>query len=194
MEYLLIDLEGLRIVKRAGHLECGCWADLDWSHTSTYIGPFMQKTFSQFQERQLMALYKNTFGEELTLRPYPEMLREVLFKARQIECDPTTLLELKKRLTEKYPEDSAHYSQLKPWATQPIGNGPAPQKSPNSGPIGAPKAGSTTGRVWEIADEEFAKLPDLKACRKLIIAKCVAQGINPATAATQYSKWAQAKR
>ena len=79
MESMLIDLEDLKIVKRAGHLECGCWADLEWSDKSTYLGPFMHKTFAQFQERQLMVLYKNTFGKDLPLQPYSEMLKEVLF-------------------------------------------------------------------------------------------------------------------
>lgn len=194
MESMLIDLEELKIVKRSGHLECGCWADLEWSDKSVYIGPFMHKTFSQFQERQLMTLYKNTFGKDLPLQPYNEMLREVLFQARQMECDPTSLTELKKRLIEKYPQDAGHYSQVKPWSGFGGVSAPNVDKNPANGPIQAPKAGSTTGRVWQIADEEFAKCLDLKACRKTIIARCTEEGINPSTAATQYSKWAQTKR
>lgn len=54
-----------------------------------------------------------------------------------------------------------------------------------------PKSGSTTAKVWEIADELRKLNPDhdQKALRPLIIAECEANGINPATAATQFSKW-----
>ena len=50
----------------------------------------------------------------------------------------------------------------------------------------APVRGATA-KVWGIADEVG------KADRNAIIAACVAQGINPSTAATQYSKWKKAR-
>lgn len=50
----------------------------------------------------------------------------------------------------------------------------------------APVRGATA-KVWEIADGVG------KADRNAIIAACVAQGINQATAATQYSKWKKAR-
>lgn len=50
----------------------------------------------------------------------------------------------------------------------------------------APVRGATA-KVWEIADGVG------KADRNAIIAACVAQGINPSTAATQYSKWKKAR-
>ena len=58
-----------------------------------------------------------------------------------------------------------------------------------------PKAGSTTGKVWDIADKVFPTISsgDWKAIRTAIINACTAEGINEATAATQYSKWKAAK-
>lgn len=50
----------------------------------------------------------------------------------------------------------------------------------------APVRGATA-KVWEIADGAG------KADRNAIIEACVAQGINPSTAATQYSKWKKAR-
>lgn len=50
----------------------------------------------------------------------------------------------------------------------------------------APVRGATA-KVWEIADGVG------KADRNAIIQACVAQGINPSTAATQYSKWKKAR-
>ena len=51
-----------------------------------------------------------------------------------------------------------------------------------------PNAGTSTGRVWEIADELSAKQGSPVA-RKDILAATAAESINPATAATQYGKW-----
>lgn len=50
----------------------------------------------------------------------------------------------------------------------------------------APQKGATA-RVWQIADSVGS------TDRAKIIAACVEAGINPATAATQYSKWKKTK-
>lgn len=52
---------------------------------------------------------------------------------------------------------------------------------------GAAPVRGATAKVWEIADGVG------KADRNAIIAACVAQGVNPSTAATQYSKWKKAR-
>lgn len=51
-----------------------------------------------------------------------------------------------------------------------------------------PKDGTTTGRVWAIADEISAKTQQ-PATRKAVIEQVVAEGINASTGATQYGKW-----
>jgi hypothetical protein len=51
-----------------------------------------------------------------------------------------------------------------------------------------PKAGTTTGRVWEISDE-ISKKNGAPADRKTVIEQVVAEGINASTGATQYGKW-----
>lgn len=54
---------------------------------------------------------------------------------------------------------------------------------------------STTGAVWDIADQIKAENPDLplKELRKLIMAKCEFEEIHPGTSGVQYSKWKQAR-
>lgn len=66
------------------------------------------------------------------------------------------------------------------------GNGKtsAPASRPNSG---------ATKRVWDIADKLTEGNFGGKSGRADIIAACVENGINPATAATQYSKWKKAR-
>lgn len=51
-----------------------------------------------------------------------------------------------------------------------------------------PRAGTTTGRVWDIADEISAAKGE-PADRKSVIEKVVAEEINASTGATQYGKW-----
>lgn len=52
-----------------------------------------------------------------------------------------------------------------------------------------PKAGSSTGKVWDIADEIAVSITDEKALRKSVIDKCVQEGINKSTASVQFGKW-----
>jgi hypothetical protein len=89
-------------------------------------------------------------------------------------------------------------------ATQAASTSAAP-RSPTSItlPAEAPKAGSKTGRVWEIAETEYKKelehrekfggAFDAKALRKSIIFNCEAEGINGSTASVQYGKWKTTK-
>ena len=60
------------------------------------------------------------------------------------------------------------------------------------GGVGTPTAPSkgATARVWAIADEVGAAS---RADRSKVIDACTAQGINPSTAATQWSKYAKSK-
>lgn len=54
--------------------------------------------------------------------------------------------------------------------------------------ITRPKDGTATGRVWAIADE-LSAAAQAPTERKPVLDKAVAEGINIATAATQYVKW-----
>lgn len=64
---------------------------------------------------------------------------------------------------------------------------PQPAKDAKNG-VTRPKSGTKTGRVWEIADAQSANRGK-PALRKDVIAECVSEQINEATAATQYGRW-----
>jgi hypothetical protein len=73
---------------------------------------------------------------------------------------------------------------------------PRTPRTDNASSGEAPKSGSKTGRVWEIADAIVAtgaNVSDLKALRKSIITACEAEGINTSTASVQYGKWKASK-
>lgn len=73
------------------------------------------------------------------------------------------------------------------WASKQKGAaGGGPKPAAEGGTPTAPVKGATA-RVWAIADT----MPT--ADRKSIIEACVAEGINPSTAGTQYSKWKKAQ-
>lgn len=73
----------------------------------------------------------------------------------------------------------------------PLPAAPRPVTTPTS----APKAGSTTGRVWEIAEIQLEKLGsgNMKELRRAIVSACENEGINPSTASVQYGKWKTTK-
>jgi hypothetical protein len=51
-----------------------------------------------------------------------------------------------------------------------------------------PKAGTKTGRIWEIADSLSAQ-EGAPVARKKVLEAAMAEDINAATAATQYGRW-----
>lgn len=55
--------------------------------------------------------------------------------------------------------------------------------------VNRPKPGSTTGKVWDIADTISGTISDDKALRKAVITECEAQGINKSTASVQFGYW-----
>jgi hypothetical protein len=66
----------------------------------------------------------------------------------------------------------------------------AVEKAPKVEQIGVsrPKVGTTTERVWAIADA-LSTAAGKAIERKPVLDAAVAEGINPATAATQYGRW-----
>lgn len=63
---------------------------------------------------------------------------------------------------------------------------PAVQREQANG-VTRPKAGSKTGRVWEIADSLSAK--NAPATRAAVMEAAIKEDINEATVATQYQRW-----
>lgn len=64
---------------------------------------------------------------------------------------------------------------------------PKPPKDEQHG-VTRPKAGTSTGAIWAIADEMSAAA-GAPAARKDVLAAAVSSGLNVSTAATQYGRW-----
>lgn len=67
---------------------------------------------------------------------------------------------------------------------------PKPPRAP-AAPSARPKEGTSTGKVWSIADTVRAANPSLsgKELKAPVLAACVAEGINAGTVNVQFSKW-----
>lgn len=67
---------------------------------------------------------------------------------------------------------------------------PKPEKAPKieQNDVVRPKAGTGTGKVWDIADQLSAQNGS-PAGRKEVLDATTEAGINVSTAATQYGKW-----
>lgn len=67
---------------------------------------------------------------------------------------------------------------------------PKPPRAPGA-PATRPKEGTSTGKVWSIADEVRAEMPDLtgKDLRAEINKRCTEAGVNAGTVNVQYGKW-----
>lgn len=140
--------------------------------------PAEGRGFSKLEKLSLQYLYWNVC-KEAPPEDYSTLLRNCLAKIEGMPEDATPLEELEKEVARLYPDDGV---------TAPAT--PRAQREPGEAPA-KPKAGSTTGRVWEIAEAMVKgdQLPD----RKAVIGACEGEGVNPATASTQYGKWKASK-
>ncbi len=188
MNTILIDLDKLKILKSSSGKDAAkCleyWAEILIPKADYYIGGDYKKSFSVFTLMELKMLYRNTEGSELNTEKYPKALELVHSMAQSFQTDETTLDELIKKLGKPIPQQTV--------MPQPEKRKVKPSSS-SSGPATRPKEGSTTGKVWAIADQMVESDPglgcDSKEFRTCVIQECIKSGINPATSATQFARW-----
>ena len=155
-------------------------------HGRVVIGPPAGGSgFSKLSKEQLQYLYWNHTGNP-PLEDYAALLQACLELVWKLPMDETSQEALTAKVRSLCPEalDGAAVIPIKDrGAAAAVTQGEAPSR---------PKAKSTTGAVWEIADKLYSELGGLPD-RKKVLAFCESAGINAATASTQYSKWKAAK-
>lgn len=191
MQYMIINtttLEGTRVLKVADSTRAILWGRIYKAEGCEVIAPPLEgRGFSKLTLEQLQYLYWN-----LTQQPpsseFAELVRKLVEIVKTISEDETPIATLEAEVARLYPDDASA-----PKAEKKIHvPGEAPER---------PKATSTTGRVWELADQQFgilhpgndASTADWKTIRIGVMDACKVEGINSATAATQYSKWKASK-
>lgn len=181
MKYMLIDVtavETTAVLAIATNPRIVLLGKIQQAQGRKVIAPPLEgRSFSKLEKLPLQYLYWS-ICKETPPDDYSELLRQCLTKLDSIPVDETPLEELEREVARLYPEE-------------PVSRGEKKAARDPGAPPARPKATSTTGRVWEIADSLMKGnvLPE----RKAVIAACEAEGINPATASTQYGKWKASK-
>lgn len=182
-----------------------------------------RRQFSVYNIAELAMIYGMATGKSCPAGDYTHTLRTVVDFARDVPEDPTTFEALVKKLGGKAPEqstkparrDSSSNPEIDARAqeraqalrdaraeananavTNETAASPGQRRARGGGassPTPTRPKGGITGRVWAIADECAAKGAKGKDLRAAIITACTGEGIDPSTAATQYSKWNRAK-
>ena len=181
MKYMLIDVtavETTAVLAIATNPRVVLLGKIQQAQGRKVIAPPLEgRSFSKLEKLPLQYLYWS-ICKETPPDDYSELLRRCLTKLDAMPADETPLEELEREVARLYPEEPVSREEKKV------------PRDPGAPPA-RPKAASTTGRVWEIADSlmNVNALPE----RKAVIAACEAEGINPATASTQYGKWKASK-
>lgn len=181
MSILIIDPNKMQIVKKCETLQqAEYWADILLPDSDYKMVEPIPKHFTSFEYEELLRLYARFDDRQLPRSTeYKDLLQRCLTFADEMEVDNTTIPVLNKKLGRE--PTKLELPKNPPGTEKPNKTSSVPARS--SGPGNRPKEGTTTGRVWEIADN----MPN--ASRSDIIEACINEGINKATASTQYGKW-----
>jgi hypothetical protein len=142
------------------------------------IGPLKSgSTWSKFTDMELKMLYRNTTGHEINTFSYNSLLQACRSLTEGFEPLPMPDGLVKHHKAKPQPKESPKQADTKTKA--------------QSGGVKRPKAGTATGRVWDLADALAATNEGIsdKELKKLVANQCAEEGINPATAQVQFGKW-----
>jgi hypothetical protein len=186
MKYMLIDttaVEQTKVVAVSGLREIQLIGRILQAEGRTVVAPpLLGRGFAKLEKLPLQYLFWNTCNE----RPpedYGELIRICMQTIDEMPVVTETVEQLEARCREIGLDLNSSRTEA---------SGSPKAVSSSSGPVERPKGESTTGKVWVIADKLFAEHNGMPP-RDKIMAACVEAGINPATAATQYSKWKKSK-
>lgn len=183
--YLLINLDQMSMVARGQYQNLDELALTKFPDDSYLIGSATDKfTFQDIGFSDLLTLYKSvaTIDETVTQWNIVPKLLEIVDKVPLHGAPPLP---------------KAPYIPPIPCIPPLPGIPPIPKAPAASTELTRPKAGTSTGRIWEIADSLIDSNKPLhfklgledKSLRAEVIKLAEAEGINPSTAQVQFGKW-----
>lgn len=200
--YLLIDLDNLAVQKKTEtYFQACAWCAIlrpSVKHESL-VAPLEKRTLAKFTEYELGMLYHNTFKRGVPpTSKYADLLAAVYDAIERMPADTTTQEILDAKHRELRPED---FVEMKAPANTRVTPAEKAPKNTTPKPVSTggkrPAEGSVTGRCWTLADsllgDNDLSAIDLKVFRASLVEQAVAQGIDPSTASTQFSRWKAAK-
>lgn len=180
--FVLIDTERLVFLKATKTIkQAEYWAELLAPTNNFLVTGLLPRDFSSLTHLELRMLYHHTTGEMPSQNiEYKKLVNGVSVLAKDLEDDDTSVEELESRLGKPLP---------------PVDPKPAPEKAgrkpkadTSDKPVNRPAEGSTTRKVWDMADQLYKASGEVPT-RGQVMEACEQDGINPSTASTQYGKW-----
>lgn len=198
--FVLIDNKKLQIIKGAKSMrQLEVWAEILLPKTDfLIIDCNFRRSFSVFDIAELALMYGTTTGKRVPPGDYPATITLLHNIAKEFPDDATPWADLVRKLGREPVQTALPAERTRepnPEKNPELRAPPAPRvekiaKEASASPsAGKRPKGGITGRVWEIADTEAGKGGTGKELRGRIVAACIADGIDPSTAATQYSRW-----
>lgn len=205
-KYMIIDVttpDAVQVLRVAEMENCQLWGWLYQADGKKVIAPPVEgRGFSKLDLLQIQylywSLYKKTPPED-----YATLVRECLSAVDALPVDRTDTAWLQSEVASKMPDTTMASN-----ANGESVPAPKPQKAPKepkapkdpADPNGRPKASSTTGLVWDLADQAYKTVvpegssnPDWKAVRTELARLCAHEGVNSGTMGVQYGKWKASK-
>lgn len=202
MEYMLLDITaGAKFITKAPlqhiQLHARLWAAQ--APGKTYIAPPVEaRSFAKLSQDQLLHLIYDLGAAPNDAADYTGMCEQALGLV-QAEASASNSLESLQREASRIqhvppvatdvPKRPVH-GEAEPVAKTPREPKPKQERQPRApadpNSIGRPKAGSATGRVWEMADSLKAKLERLPTRKEL---QDALPDVNASTVSVQYGKW-----
>lgn len=200
-KYMIIDVttpEAIKVLRVAEMTNCPLWGRLYQAEGKKVIAPPVEgRGLGKLELLQLQYLYWS-LHQKTPPEDYAALVRECLSTIDAMPIDHTDTVWLQ-----------GEVDRLAPSVTTAAEDGPKPApkapkapKAPTTpaDPNGRPKASSTIGLVWDLADTAYATVvpdgaaePDWKAVRAELARLCSQEGINAGTMGVQYGKWKASK-
>lgn len=145
--------------------------------------PVEGRSFSKLDPSHLMHLISN-FGA-VPDEDYAARVQQAVELVSGLKPDPTPLAALEREVVKCHaPEPDLNHPEPKPVAAPK----PKKERSTEFKDPARPKAGTTTGLVWDMADALRAKLGRLPTSKEMV-ADCEREGIKAGTVSVQFGKW-----
>lgn len=202
-KYMIIDVttpEAVKVLRVAEMTNCQLWGRLYQAEGKKVVAPPVEgRGFGKLDRLQLQYLYWG-LHQETPPEDYAALVRRCLDTIDAMPLDHTDTSWLQGEVDRLAPEGTATATAQDGATTAP--KAPKATKAPTTpaDPNGRPKATSTTGLVWDLADTAYATVvidgaaePDWKAVRAELARLCSQEGINAGTMGVQYGKWKASK-
>lgn len=162
--------------------------------------PLEGRGFAKIDLAMLQYVYWNTF-QSTPPEDYTELIKQCVERASKIEVTHANPESLRAELAlfgteivvNKKGEITKEIKEKKVPKPPKAAKAPRQPRSESDIKTDRPRAGTTTGLVWDIIDKHFANVKDVKVLRNVALEECKNEGLNPSTFSVQFGKWRAAQ-